>query len=191
MWFLSSIIHAHVGDLFPGMDVSGCYQFRLTRNGDLSVENEEVEDLLRAVQGELPERRFGSSVRLEVAENCPRKLCAFLLRTFSLTEEDLYTVNGPVNLGRIQQVRELLERPELEYPPFTPRTTVRVGDDVFDVIRRGDILLHHPFDPFSPVVEFITPGRQRPGCAGDKADPLPSELGVGDCGRPGGCGPWW
>ena len=153
--FLSSIIHAHVGDLFPGMDVSGCYQFRLTRNGDLSVENEEVEDLLRAVQGELPERRFGSSVRLEVAENCPRKLCAFLLRTFSLTEEDLYTVNGPVNLGRIQQVRELLERPELEYPPFTPRTTVRVGDDVFDVIRRGDILLHHPFDPFSPVVEFI------------------------------------
>ena len=118
--FLSSIIHAHVGDLFPGMDVSGCYQFRLTRNGDLSVENEEVEDLLRAVQGELPERRFGSSVRLEVAENCPRKLCAFLLRTFSLTEEDLYTVNGPVNLGRIQQVRELLDRPELEYPPFTP-----------------------------------------------------------------------
>ena len=153
--FLSSIIHAHVGDLFPGMEVSGCYQFRLTRNGDLSVENEEVEDLLRAVQGELPERPFGSSVRLEVAENCPRKLCAFLLRTFSLTEEDLYTVNGPVNLGRIQQVRELLERPELEYPPFTPRTTVRVGDDVFDVIRRGDILLHHPFDPFSPVVEFI------------------------------------
>ena len=153
--FLSSIIHAHVSDLFPGMEVGGCYQFRLTRNGDLAVENEEVDDLLRAVEGELPERRFGSSVRLEVAENCPRKLCAFLLRTFSLTEEDLYTVNGPVNLGRIQQVHELLDRPELKHPPFTPRTRVRVTDGIFDVIRRGDILLHHPFDPFSPVVEFI------------------------------------
>ena len=153
--FLSSIIHAHVSDLFPGMDVGGCHQFRLTRNGDLAVENEEVDDLLRAVEGELPERRFGSSVRLEVAENCPRKLYTFLLRTFGLTEADLYTVNGPVNLGRIQQVRELVDRPDLKYPPFTPRPTVRVTDDIFDVIRRGDILLHHPFDPFSPVVEFI------------------------------------
>ena len=153
--FLSSIIHAHVGDLFPGMEVGGCYQFRVTRNGDLAVEDEEVDDLLRAVQGELPERRFGSSVRLEVAENCPRKLCAFLLQTFTLTEEDLYTVNGPVNLGRIQRVHELVDRPELKYPPFTPRPMVRITDAIFDVVRRGDILLHHPFDPFSPVVEFI------------------------------------
>ncbi len=153
--FLSSIIHAHVGDLFPGMEVNGSYQFRVTRNGDLAVEDEEVDDLLRAVEGELPERRFGSAVRLEVADNCPRKFCNFLLHRFQLSEPDLYTVNGPVNLGRLQAVHDLVDRPDLKFPPFAPRVPVRGTNDLFEVIRRGDVLLHHPFDSFSPVIDLL------------------------------------
>ena len=153
--FLSSIIHAHVSDLFPGMNVNDCYQFRVTRNGDLSVEDEEVDDLLRALEGELPERRFADAVRLEMADNCPKKICNFLLRTFHLQEQDLYTVNGPVNLGRLRAISELVERPDLKFPPFTPRPVVRPNSDMFEVVRRGDILLHHPFDTFTPVVDFV------------------------------------
>jgi len=153
--FLSSIIHAHVSDLFPGMDVNDCYQFRVTRNGDLSVEDEEVDDLLRALEGELPERRFADAVRLEVADNCPKKFCSFLLRTFHLEKQDMYTVNGPVNLGRLRALTDFVDRPELKFPPFTPRPVVRPNSDIFEVVRRGDILLHHPFDTFTPVVEFV------------------------------------
>jgi polyphosphate kinase len=152
--FLSSIIHAHVGDLFPGMEVGGCYQFRVTRNGDLELEDE-VEDLLLAVEGELPERRFGSAVRLEVADNCPRNLYNFLLQKFELGEDDLYAVSGPVNLARVQTVHELVDRPDLKYPTFAPRARIRAGSDIFEVIRRGDVLLHHPFDSFSTVVELL------------------------------------
>ena len=153
--FLSSIIHAHVSDLFPGMTVNGCYQFRVTRNGDLAVEDEEVDDLLRALEGELPERRFADAVRLEVADNCPPKYCNYLLRIFDLSEQDMYTVNGPVNLGRLQTLTKLVDRPDLKFPPFTPRSAVRPNSDIFEVVRRGDILLHHPFDTFTPVVDFI------------------------------------
>ena len=153
--FLSSIVHAHVSDLFPGMEVDGCYQFRVTRNGDLSVEDEEVDDLLRALEGELPERRFADAVRLEVAENCPKKFCNYLLRIFHLNETDLYTVNGPVNLGRLQALSELVDRPDLKFPPFTPCTPIRINSDLFETLRRGDVLLHHPFDTFAPVVELI------------------------------------
>lgn len=155
--FLSSILHEHVGELFPGMKVKGSYQFRLTRNSDLFVDPEEVDDLLRALEGELPSRQYGDMVRLEVADNCPAEIARFLLEQFHLSEADLYQVNGPVNLNRLLAIYELVQRPELIFPAFTPglpRRLARSGD-IFDTLRRGDILLHHPYESFAPVIDFV------------------------------------
>ncbi len=154
---LSSVIHAYVDELFPGMRVLGCYQFRVTRNSDLSVEDEEVDDILRAVQGELASRRYGDAVRLEVSSECPQETAAFLLRRFGLGPDDLYAVNGPVNLNRIGEIYDRIERIDLKFPAFVPgipRALLQPGD-IFAAIRRGDILLHHPFESFLPVAEFI------------------------------------
>ncbi len=155
--FLSSIVHAYADELFHGMTVTGCFQFRLTRNSELFVDEEEVEDLLRAVEGELFSRNYGNSVRLEVADNCPENLVDFLLARFSLTVEDLYMVNGPVNLHRLKDIIEFVDRPELKFPSFTPRlpADLSTGADIFKAIRKDDILLHHPFDSFAPVIEFV------------------------------------
>ncbi|MFZ5621400.1 MAG: polyphosphate kinase 1 [Pseudomonadota bacterium] len=155
--FLSSIIHAHVGDLFPGMKVTGCYQFRVTRNSDLFVDEEEIEDLLRAVEGELLSRRYGDAVRLEVADNCSEAMTDYLLRQFKLGTEDLYQVNGPVNLNRLLAIYDLVDRADLKYPPFTPSRPARLGPDVnlFETIQARDLLLHHPFESFVPVVDFL------------------------------------
>ena len=155
--FLSSIIHAHVGDLFPGMHATGCYQFRVTRDSDLFVDDEEVEDLLRALKGELPSRRFGDAVRIEIADNCPQEMIHFLLAEFKLTDEDIYQVNGPVNLSRLLAIPDLVERPDLKHPPFVPSVPRRLTTetDIFETIRRDDVLLLHPFQSFSPVVDFL------------------------------------
>jgi polyphosphate kinase len=154
---LSAIIHAHVGDLFPGMKTTGCYQFKVTRDSDLFVDDEEVDDLLRALEGELPSRRFSDAVRLEVADNCPDELSQFLLAKFGLKEDDLYKVNGPVNLNRLLEIHELVDRPELTFPGFVPELPPRLEKtgNIFDALRNGDILLHHPFQSFTPVVEFV------------------------------------
>ncbi len=155
--FLSSVIHEHVGDLFPSMDARGCYQFRVTRNSDLYVDEEEVEDLLRAVEGELPGRRYGDCVRLEVAHNCPEKLSDYLLGRFLLSKDDLYQVNGPVNVNRLMSVLDAVDRPDLKYPAFSPRLPqlMSPSGDIFAAIRHEDVLLHHPFDSFLPVIEFV------------------------------------
>jgi len=155
--FLSSIIHAHVADLFPGMKVHGCYQFRVTRNSELFVDEEEVDDLLRAVEGELSQRRFGDEVRLEVADNCPSEVTAFLLEQFELTNDDLYTVNGPVNLNRLMTLTDLVDRHDLKFASFTPSIPFYITQtgDIFKSIRNGDILLHHPFESFVPVIDFL------------------------------------
>lgn len=154
---LSSIIHANVGDLFPGMKPTGCYQFRVTRNSDLFVDEEEVDNLLRALEGELPSRRFSDAVRLEVADNCPAEVSQFLLEQFHLSQDDLYQVNGPVNLNRLTEIHELVDRPDLIFPSFTPELPPRLvkSSNVFDTLRNGDILLHHPFQSFAPVIDFI------------------------------------
>ncbi len=155
--FLSSVIHAHMNDLFPGMEVRGGYQFRVTRNSDLFVDPEETEDLLRALQGELPSRRYGEEVRLEVAENCPEDLTAFLLGKFGLEHEALYKVAGPVNLHRLMALPDLVDRPTLKYPAFVPGLPhgVAQGSDILDVIANGDVLLHHPFQSFAPVQDLV------------------------------------
>ncbi len=155
--FLSSIIHAHVDDLFPGMKVQGCYQFRVTRNSDLFVDEEEVDDLLRAVEGELPSRRYGDEVRLEVADNCPAEVCDFLLSQFDLTEKEMYAVNGPVNLARLMNLPDKVDRSDLTFPAFTPSLPSRLAfsQDIFQAIAKGDLLLHHPFESFLPVIDFL------------------------------------
>jgi len=155
--FLSSIIHTHVNDLFSGMEVTGCYQFRVTRNSELFVDEEEVDDLLRAVEGELASRRYGDAVRLEVADNCPPEMTAYLMQRFGLGPDDLYMVNGPVNLNRLQALHERVDRPDLKYPAFLPGLPSRLthSKNIFDTLRAGDILLHHPFESFAPVVDFV------------------------------------
>ena len=155
--FLSSIIHAHVGELFPGMKVTGCYQFRVTRNSELYVDEEEVDDLLRAMEGELPSRRYGDCVRLEVAANCPPHMSDYLLREFELAEEDLYQVDGPVNLNRLMAIVDQVNRPDLTYPAFTPSLPRELTGqtDIFKVLRKQEILLHHPFQSFVPVMDFV------------------------------------
>ena len=155
--FLSSVLHAHVGELFTGMNVLGCYQFRVTRNSDLWVDEEEVKNLRHALQGELPQRHFGDAVRLEVADNCSEVMTDFLLQQFGLGYDDLYRVPGIVNPVRLMQVPDLVDRPDLKYPPFQaglPKVLAK-NYDVFASMRKQDVLLHHPFQSFNPVVEFL------------------------------------
>lgn len=154
---LSSVIHSHVEALFPGMQVTGCYQFRVTRNSDLWVEEEDIDDLLQAIEGELLRRNYGDAVRLEVADNCPPDISQFLLDLFKLEEEDLYQVNGPVNLYRLAQLYERVNRPTLKYPRFVPATprSLTTANSIFEAISRQDMLLHHPFEAFTPVVDLV------------------------------------
>jgi len=165
--FLSSILHAHVGELFSGMNVLGCYQFRATRNSDLFVDEEEVKNLRIALQGELPQRQFGNAVRLEVADNCSPRMADFLLEQFDLIREDFYQVEGPVNLVRLMQVPDRIERSDLKYPPFIPGLPATLqkkkATDIFQMIRKNDILLHHPYQSFQPVIHFIQQAAADPG----------------------------
>ncbi|MEM7402125.1 MAG: polyphosphate kinase 1 [Pseudomonadota bacterium] len=155
--FLSSVMHAFVNELFDGLNVLGCYQFRLTRNSDLFLDDEEIDDLMRALEGELASRRYGDSVRLEVAGNCPEELVSYLLHQFGLSAVDLYRVNGPVNLNRLSQAYDLVDRMDLKYPPFTSGLPERVsiGTNIFNQLQQGDILLHHPYQSFAPVIDFV------------------------------------
>lgn len=155
--FLSSVIHAFVGDLFPGMQALGCYQFRVTRNSDLFVDEEEVDDLLRALEGQLPGRRYGDEVRLEMADDVPDDIVEFLINQFELSDDDFYRVNGPVNLGRLAEVIDSVDRPELKFKGYTPALASKLGTGgrILEQIRKKDILLHHPYDSFLPVIEFI------------------------------------
>jgi polyphosphate kinase len=154
--FLSSVLHAHVNELFAGMHVKGCYQFRVTRNSDLFVDEEEIKNLLTALQGELLHRHFGDAVRLEVADNTSERMVEFLLQQFALDAADLYRVEGPVNLYRLREVPDHVDKPALKYPPFQPGLPVALhGEDLFEVLKKQDLLLHHPFQSFMPVIEFI------------------------------------
>ena len=162
--FLSSILHEHVGELFTGMKVVDCYQFRVTRNSELFVDEEEVKDLRTALRGELPHRQFGDEVRLEIAENCTPQIAEFLLAQFNLTEEDLYRVDGPVNLVRLMSVPDGVSRPDLKYPVFRPGLPVQLDGqtDIFNAIRDGDILLYHPFQSFQPVIALLEQAARDP-----------------------------
>lgn len=154
---LTSVLQAFVGALFEGMEIIGSHPFRVTRNSDLFLDEEEIKDLRAALQGELPQRHYGDSVRLEIAAGCPPELEQFLLRQFELTDADLYRVDGPVNLVRLMQVPDMIDRPQLKYRPFqasVPRQLEK-APDVFAAISKGEILLHHPYQSFTPVIDFL------------------------------------
>ena len=155
--FLSSIIRVHVGSLFPGLKVDGCYQFRVTRNSDLYIDEEEVDDLVRALEGQLEASRYGAAVRIEIGHECPEDLQEFLLDHFNLHEQDMYLVEGPVNLNRLATVCNIEDRPELLYRPFAQGLPEELmsDDSIFDILSKKNVLLHHPYQSFSPVIDFI------------------------------------
>ena len=161
--FLSSIIHAFVNELFTGMTVKGCHQFRVTRNSDFLVDND-AKDLLHAVEGELLMRNYGDEVRLEIDENCPEKTVLFLQERFSIDAGRIFHAKGPVNLARLQEIYRLIDRPELKFSAFQSHITTALGrqKNIFDAIKKQDILLHHPYESFRPVVEFIRQSAQDP-----------------------------
>ena len=155
--FLSSVIRVHVDRLFPGLDVGGCHQFRVTRNSDLYIDDEEVSDLVRALEGQLEASRYGAAVRIEIGHECPEDLQEFLLDHFGLQEHDMYLVEGPVNLNRLSTVCGLTDRPELLYPPFTQGMPddLLTDETIFEVLSKKNVLLHHPYQSFAPVIDFI------------------------------------
>lgn len=151
---LSSIIHAHITDLFSGREVMAYSQFRVTRDSDLWVDEDEVKNLRQALKGELQGRQFGRSVRIEVAKNCPPELSQFLLDQFDLDRTRLYQVDGPVNMVRLNEIIEHAKSPELRFAPFVPGVHP-TGGDIFASLRKQDILLHHPYQSFQTVIDFI------------------------------------
>jgi polyphosphate kinase len=155
--FLSSILQQFVDELFQGMKVKGAYQFRVTRNSELSVDEEEIENLALALRDELRGRGYAKSVRLEIAEGCPKTVADFLMRNFELGESEVYRCAGPVNLHRVGAIYDQVDRPDLKFPKFTPRPipAVVAERNMFEAIAERDILVHHPFESFSAVVEFI------------------------------------
>ena len=155
--FLSSIIRMQVDQLFEGLSVEGCYQFRITRNSNLYVDDEEVSDLVHALEGQLLASRYGAAVRLEVGHECPTDLQDFLLDHFSLQQHDLYLVEGPVNLDRLSTVCDIEDWPELKYRPFSqglPKA-LRSDKDIFSILAKKNVLLHHPYQSFAPIINFI------------------------------------
>jgi polyphosphate kinase len=154
---LSTLLIRYVGELFPGLEVRACHPFRVTRNSDLFVDEEEMTNLKQALQGELPQRHFGDAVRLEVNNDCPQEVVDFLLLQFGLKSDSLFRADGPVNLARLMQLADAVDRPDLKFPPFQSTHSGLFSDQhqVFPAIAAGDILLHHPFESFEPVIDFL------------------------------------
>ncbi|MCS0585155.1 polyphosphate kinase 1 [Massilia pinisoli] len=154
---LTSVIEAHMADLFTGREVVSYSQFRVTRNSDLWVDEEEVKNLRQALQSELHSRNYGFAVRLEVGRNCPKHLADFLLDQFSIDRSRLFTVDGPVNMGRLLEIVNSNARPELKFAPFVPGFPSKLvsGHDSFALLRKQDVLLHHPYQSFQPVIDFV------------------------------------
>jgi len=155
--FLSSILHQFVDELFPGMRVTGAYQFRVTRNSELTVDEDDVQNLALALRDELRGRGFARAARLEIVDTCPKPVADYLMHNFELTESDVYRCAGPVNVHRISTIYDQVDRPELKFPKFTPRLAAPVAAErnLFEAIAERDILLHHPFESFSAVVELV------------------------------------
>jgi len=162
--FLSSVIHAYVDEFFPGMNVKECHQFRVTRNSDLEMSNVEVEDVASALQSELHSRRFGAATKLEVGMGCPEELSSFLLQRFDLTEDELFKLDGPVNLQRLSAALGMLDRPELLFPKFSPGLPDALEEDadIFAAVDREDQLLLHPYESFIPIIDWVRQAARDP-----------------------------
>ena len=160
--FLSAVLASFVDELFPGMEVEGAYQFRVTRNSELMVdEDEEVDNIALALRDELAGRGYLRAVRLEIAVTCPEPIVSELLEKFGLAADAVYRIKGPVNLNRVIQVYDLVDRADLKFPPFQPRALPGV-DRIFETVAAGDVLLHHPYDAFTPVLELLRQAAEDP-----------------------------
>jgi polyphosphate kinase len=162
--FLSSIIHAYVEEFFPGMTVSECHQFRVTRNSDLEMSNVEIQDVARALQGELHSRRFGTATKLEVGKECPEELTSFLLERFNLSRNELFALDGPVNLQRLMTLIDMVDRPDLHFPKFSPGTpkSLKEGANIFAAVEKADQLLLHPYQSFIPIIDWVRQAAKDP-----------------------------
>lgn len=165
---LTTLIRAFIAELFPGLEVKGCFQWRVTRNSDLFVDEEEITNLRQALQGELSQRNFGAAVRLEIDASAPADLEKFLQDEFGLTPQDTYRVSGPVNLARLSRLCNAVDRPDLLFPPYRAPVPEPFGmcserpDELFAAISRRDQLLHHPYQSFQPVLDFLTAAAMDP-----------------------------
>jgi len=162
--YLGFLIGYYLADLFPGTRIRGYWHFRVTRNSELYIDEEEMANLLKAVENELHNRRKGDAVRLEVDQDCPPDIRHALLGTLRLAEEDLYVIDGPLNPTRLMAINEGDHSPELRDPPFVAPVAAALRDavDLFSVIRQRDILLHHPYENFSSVVDFLEQAAEDP-----------------------------
>src|SRR5260370_13884461 len=162
--FIGNLIQAQVGSLFYGVRVKGSYQFRVTRNSDLYLDEEETDNLLKAIELELRKRSRGDAVRLEVQADCTAHIADQLLQTFNLTNDDLYQVDGPINFLRLMPVISEVQRPDLKFRPFVPAIVSGAPhhEDIFSQIRRRPILLHHPYESFQTVLDFIEQAAEDP-----------------------------
>ena len=163
--FLSSIIHEYVGEFFPGMEVTACHQFRVTRNADLEMSNVEIEDVAAALQNKLHSRRFGAATKLEVDSGCPERLSNFLLDRFELTRGELFELDGPVNLQRLVALFGMLDRIDLRFPKFSPGVPPALANcrkDVFSAVDKEDQLLLHPFQSFLPIIQWMREAAKDP-----------------------------
>ena len=154
---LASIIRLFKEKIFPGIEVEGCFSFRVTRNSDLYLNDEEVNDLLRAVKVKLANRHYGEAVRLETSENCPKDIKEYLLDKLKLNESEIFPVAGPINMHRLMHLYEQCDHPELKYPEYISRmpNALDKQEDYFSIIRARDILVHHPYQSFACVLEFL------------------------------------
>ena len=161
---LSSFMQHFVSELFPNLTVRSCNQFRITRNSELFVDEDEITNLRVALQGELPARHLGNAVRLEVSRDTPAHLVHQLLIESGLTEEDCYRVDGPVNLVRLMQLPDLVDRPDFKFIPHIPATPKAMAavPGIFQALDAGDILLHHPYESFQPVLELLLQAAKDP-----------------------------
>ena len=154
---IQNLIQAHARDLFPGLEVEQVYGFRLTRNSDLYIDEEEAENLLRTIEDELRKRARGNAVRLEIEQGCPPDMCAVLLNIFKLTEEDIYFVNGPLNFLHLMPLASIDSLSGLRDKPYVPfvSPSLPTGSNIFEIVRQQDVMLHHPYESFSSVVDFL------------------------------------
>ncbi|MBN8947301.1 MAG: polyphosphate kinase 1 [Rhodanobacter sp.] len=155
--FLSTLLERFADAMFPGMTIRGACQFRVTRDSELELEEGDTENLARVLSMELRERAYADAVRLELGEDCTPEVRQMLLVNFGLTDADVYLCSGPVNLHRASAVYDMVDRPDLKYPPFVPAVPRAFTADagMFDTISQGDLLLHHPFESFTPVLELL------------------------------------
>ena len=154
---LSSVIRAHLNDLFPGREVGQFSQFRVTRNSDLSVDEDEVENLRTALRKGLQHRQYGQALRLEVSDSCSEHLSDFLLKQFSLPKSALFRAAGPVNLVRLSQLIDLVDDPALLFPAYQSSfpKQLKQGESIFACMQKGDVLIHQPFESFDGVLAFL------------------------------------